>query len=275
MKKWKYALSSADHASDSAPVLLKGDICDNLKKAVKLGYKAIEVHTRETEEFDYEKIKKCCEDYNVSIAAIVTGRLITEGKCNLIDDKPYVTHAALVGMKQYIDIAARLKTNIVLGWAKGNIPENGKKDKYLTRLANNLSTLSAYAIEKEVKIYIEVINRYETNIFTTAQELIDFLNTNDLPNCFVHLDSFHMNIEEKNLLEAIRLSKGKLGYMHLADNTRCYPGSGMLDFVDILKTLEEIGYNGYLSVECLPFPNSTEAAKSAIDYLEKCNKRIK
>ena len=54
MKRWDYAVSSADDAPASAPILLKGSICENLKKVAELGYRAIEVHTRPDEQFDYE-----------------------------------------------------------------------------------------------------------------------------------------------------------------------------------------------------------------------------
>lgn len=268
MKNWKFAISSADEAPDTAPILLRGDICDNLREAARLGYDAIEIHTRETEEIDYEAIKKCCDENNVKVAAIVTGRLNTEGKCNLMDDIPYTTLAAIEGMKTYIDIASKLDTDIVLGWAKGNVPAGGKREKYMKRLAKNLKILAEYAVDKGVKINIEVINRYEVNVFTTAKEILDFLEKYNVSNCYVHLDTFHMNIDETDPIEAIKICKGKLGYMHFADNTRRYPGSGQINFGKILKALEDIDYNGYLSVECLPYPDGKTAAEKAVDYLK-------
>ena len=99
MKKWKYSVSSADDAPSSAPILLKGSICENLKTASELGYQAIEVHTRPDEEFDYEAIRKAEEQYGVKVAMIITGRLNTEGLCSLVDDRPYVTDAAIKCMK--------------------------------------------------------------------------------------------------------------------------------------------------------------------------------
>lgn len=268
MKSWRFAVSSADEAPDTAPILLQGGICDNLREAARLGYDAIEIHTRETEEIDYEAIKKCCDDNNVKIAAIITGRLNTEGKCNLMDDIPYITIAAIEGMKTYIDIASKLETNIVIGWAKGNVPAGGKREKYMKRLAKNLKILAEYASEKGVRIYLEVINRYEVNVFTTAKETVDFLEEYNVSNCYVHLDTFHMNIDETDPIEAIKTCGEKLGYMHFADNTRRYPSSGQINFKKILKVLEDIDYAGYISVECLPYPDGKTAAVKAVDYLK-------
>lgn len=269
VKKWDYAVSCADSAPASAPILLKGSICENLKKAAELGYQAIEVHTRPDEEFDYEAIRQAEQTYGVKAAMIITGRLNTEGMCSLIDDRPYVTDAAMKGMREYIDIACEMKADLVIGWLKGNVPAGGCREKYLNRLARNLEILAEYAKERNVKLNLEVINRYEVNIFTTADEIMEFLEKYKIDNLYVHLDTFHMGIDECDPVEAIRRCKGKIGYFHLADNSRRYPGSGQFNFTKILNALEEAGYEGYLSVECLPWPTETEAAKRAIAYMRQ------
>lgn len=265
---FKYALSTAEDAPLSAPILLTGSINDNLITANKLGYNAIEIHTRPDEKIDFNSVRDTMATYNVQISAIITGRLNTEGLCNLIDDRPYVMQTAMQGMYQYIDIAEKLNSDIVLGWVKGNVPAGKNRDKYLKRLATNLDILANYAGERNVKIHAEVINRYEVNIFTTGKETMDFIKNWYLDNVYVHLDTFHMNIEETNMLETIRYCKDKLGYFHVADNTRSYPGSGQLPFPAILKTLQDINYDGYLSVECLPGNNREQTALSALKYLK-------
>lgn len=269
MKKWNYAVSSADDAPMTAPILLKGSICDNLEKAAELGYQAIEVHTRPDEEFDYEAIRKAEAKYGCKVGMIITGRLNTEGMCSLIDDRPYVVDAAMAGMKEYIHIAQRMKADLVIGWIKGNIPAGGSREKYISRLAKNLRILADYAKERKVKLNLEVINRYEVNIFTTADEIMTFLEKYKIDNLYVHLDTFHMGIDECDPVEAIRRCRGKIGYFHLADNSRRYPGTGQFDFAKILEALEEVGYDGYLSVECLPWPTELEAAKRAIRYMRQ------
>ena len=270
MKKWKFALSSADEAALSAPILLRGDICDNIIQAAQLGYHALEVHTRETVLWDYSAIEKVMLQYNMKISAIVTGRLNTEGQVNLIDDVPYITQSAIIGMKQYIEMAERFKTDIVVGWVKGKIPVGGNEKRYLDRLAYNLQILNDYAGERGVRLFLEVINRYETNIFNTAEVTLEFIETKILENCFVHLDTFHMGIDETDPIAAIKLCRNKLGYMHFADNTRNYPGSGQIDFRKIIQALDTIEYGGYLSVECLPKPDSLTAARYAINHLMEC-----
>ncbi len=267
MKQWKLAVSSADEAPVTAPILLQGSIVENLQKASLLGYHAIEVHMREDTELDYQAIQDASARTGVRVAMIVTGRLNTEGHCSLISDEPYVVSATMDGMRQYIDVAQKLNAGIVIGWVKGNVPTGGKREKYLDRLAKNLRILAAYAAQRNVTLNIEVINRYEVNIFTTADEIMSFLEKYQLENCYAHLDTFHMSIDECDAVAAIRRCKGKLGYFHIADNSRRYPGSGHLDFQSILQTLDEIDYDGYLSVECLPYPTGDQAAMQAAAYL--------
>lgn len=270
MKDWQFALSSADEAALTAPILLRGDLRNNLIQAAQLGYQAIEIHTRETVLWDYDEIDKVMQKNKVKISAIVTGRLNTEGQVSLIDDIPYVTQSAITGMKQYIELAEQFKTNIVVGWIKGRIPAGRNEKKYLDRLAYHLRILNDHAGERGVKMFLEVINRYETNIFNTAESTMEFLENKKLENCYIHLDTFHMGIDETDPAAAIKLCGNKLGYMHLADNTRNYPGSGQIDFRKIIRTLDEIGYDGYLSVECLPNPDGITAARLAIKNLKEC-----
>ena len=103
---------------------------------------------------------------------------------------------------------------------------------------------------------------------------MEFLEQHELNNCYAHLDAFHMGIDECDPTEAIRRCGKRLGYFHLADNSRRYPGSGCFDFASMLKALEEIGYDGYLSVECLPYPNGEEAAKRALAYMKQLEQSV-
>ena len=274
MRNWKFAISSADEAPSTAPILLQGSVEYNLQTAAQLGYDAIEIHTREDAELDYETIQNASKCYGTKVAMVVTGRLNTEGKCSLMADEPYIVAATMDGMRQYIDMAQKLGADLVIGWVKGNIPQGGKRQKYMGRLAKNLQVLNDYSKERGVRLNIEVINRYEVNVFTTAHELMTFLETYPLDNCYAHLDTFHMGVDECDPVAAIRRCGDRLGYFHLADNSRRYPGSGQFDFKKILKALDEIDYKGYLSVECFPYPNPDLAATRAITHLKSELKAI-
>ena len=266
---WKYSVSYAEVSPPTAPIPLVGSIGQALETAAAIGYDAIEFHTPENAHLDIESLKMLSEKSGVRIQSVVTGRLYTEGQCSLLDDCLYSSERALSGMKHYIKIAAELGANVVIGWAKGNVPPHGSREKYLDRLALLLKELNAYAKEfGDVKLFLEAINRYEVNIFTTAKETYDFLIANKLDNCYVHLDTFHMGLEETDFSKAFEYCKDRLGYIHVADNTRLYPGSGNFDFKKILSILHEIGYDGYINVECNSHADRRETMEKALKHLK-------
>jgi sugar phosphate isomerase/epimerase len=83
----------------------------------------------------------------------------------------------------------------------------------------------------------------------------------------IHIDTYHMNIEESDCREAILKAKGKIGHCHIADSDRWYAGHGHFDFKQVLEALKEINYDRALSVESFMFPNSTESAKKSSETI--------
>lgn len=269
MSRWKFALSSADDAPETAPILLRGVPEENLRRAARMGYEAIEVHMRSDAALNYSAIQQASKESGAKICALITGRLYTEGRCSLISNVPYEAEFAERGLMQYADAAGELQADIVIGWAKGPAIPPGSPEAALERLAERLRRIGLYAKERGVRVHLEVINRYEANFLNTAQEMLSFIETYQLDNCYVHLDTFHMNIEEADIVKAIAACGPRLGYIHVADNTRLYPGSGSLDFPAILRALEAAGYKGYVSVECLRGGEGEAAAERAIQYLRR------
>ena len=270
LKTWKYSISAAEKAPVTAPLPLEGKLQDVLRQAAEMGYSAVEYHSRENARLDFSAIQEAKRRYGVSVSALVTGRLFTQGKCSLLDDAAYVCDRAMEGMRQYIHLASKLETDIVIGWAKGVVPADGDRDEYSRRLADYLSELNELAGEQRVRIFLEVINRYETNLFNTASETEEFIRVNELSNCYVHLDTFHMGIEERDPFEAIRSCGDRLGYFHVADNTRLHPGTGQFDFHKILSELSDLNYRGYVNVECFPSADRRHAAVCALERLRAC-----
>ncbi len=125
-------------------------------------------------------------------------------------------------------------------------------------------TIFAYTLSPQ-----EVINRYETNLFTSVAELRDFLIQWNLPGCRIHLDTFHMNIEEADMVRAIEIAGDSLGYFHVADSNRLAPGRGHLDFSAMFAALERVGYHGTISLECIPQPDSLSTGAEGYLYLTK------
>jgi sugar phosphate isomerase/epimerase len=109
-----------------------------------------------------------------------------------------------------------------------------------------------YGAQKNIKFCIEAWNRYETYFGNTIVQVLKLRNAVDRPNVGVMGDSFHMAIEERSVPEAYRIAGKHLFHVHFADSNRAAPGAGHTDFGPILRTLKEIGYDGYIAFELLP-----------------------
>lgn len=105
------------------------------------------------------------------------------------------------------------------------------------------------AAESGITVGLEVVNRYETNIANTAAQGVALCEMVGAPNVQVHLDTYHMNIEEADAARAIVETGDRLGYFHLGDSHRGYLGSGSIDFDPVFRALAQIDYAGPLVFE--------------------------
>lgn len=275
MKQKQYAVACFDRVTSNtvgpfAPLLLGGTMRENIEQAAELGYHAIELHTREDAPIDWDEVERLLDEYHIRIAQLVTGRITTEGGLDLMQDNPTIADAAEHALYAYIDLAERFHCGLILGWVRGKIPDGGNREVYLGRLAARLRRLCNYAAPKGVPLNIEVLNHYESNVFTTAAELRAFLEKYPgLEGCNIHLDSFHMMLEEEDMIAAIQTAGDRLGYFHVADSTRWYPGSGIMNFPALMDALDKIDYKGYVSVECFRRGDGYATAQKAILYLKQ------
>lgn len=112
-----------------------------------------------------------------------------------------------------------------------------------------LTDLAAEAADKRMTLGLEVCNRYETNVINTAADALRLADDIGADNVVIHLDSYHMNIEEDDFSRPVRLVGDRLGYVHIGENHRGYLGSGHLDFTSFFHALEDIGYTGPITFE--------------------------
>jgi D-psicose/D-tagatose/L-ribulose 3-epimerase len=112
-----------------------------------------------------------------------------------------------------------------------------------------LTDLAAEAAGKGMTLGLEVCNRYETNVINTAADALRLADDIGAENVVIHLDSYHMNIEEDDFSRPVRLVGDRLGYVHIGENHRGFLGSGHLDFTSFFHALEDIGYAGPITFE--------------------------
>lgn len=112
-----------------------------------------------------------------------------------------------------------------------------------------LRDLAAEAAPLGVTLGLEICNRYETNVVNTARDCLQLADDIGADNVAIHLDTYHMNIEEDDMVTPVRDCGDRLGYVHIGENHRGYLGSGHIDFASFFGALAEIDYRGPLTFE--------------------------
>jgi len=115
--------------------------------------------------------------------------------------------------------------------------------------AECLKEVAKYAKPLGVSIGLEPVNRYETYLINTCEQALKLKDMIDEDNVKIHLDTYHMNIEEKSYYDATKMAGNDLIHYHLCENDRGIPGTGLVDWDDIFKALSEIEYKGYAALE--------------------------
>jgi len=116
-------------------------------------------------------------------------------------------------------------------------------------VVKNLKTLSKYAEKKGKQICLEPLNRFETDFINTCDQALKMVKDVGSPALKVHLDTFHMNIEEKNQADAIRKAGKLLGHFHACGADRGTPGNDHINWKPIAKALRKIKYKGDVVIE--------------------------
>lgn len=129
-------------------------------------------------------------------------------------------------------------------------------------LVKNLRDLSKYADERGVVLGIEPLNRFETSFINLAAQAIEVVDRVDHPSCRIMLDTFHMNIEEKSLGDAIRAAGSRICHVHTCENDRGAPGSGNVTWDQVKEALDDIDYDGPLVIESFT-PDVVSIARAA------------
>jgi D-psicose/D-tagatose/L-ribulose 3-epimerase len=112
-----------------------------------------------------------------------------------------------------------------------------------------LKKIADFALTKGVTLGLEVVNRYETNHLNTATQALELIERVAAPNVVVHLDTYHMNIEEADFMQPVLACGDRLGYVHIGESNRGYLGSGTVDFAQFFKALAMIDYRGIITFE--------------------------
>ncbi len=263
----KLSIVLSTHAAQFEAVAFKGDFEANIAKIAGWGYDGVELAVRDPGLVDVDMLAKVVYDHGLVVPAIGTGQAWGEEGLSFTSDDPAVRSAATARVRSHVPLAARFDAVIIIGLLRGITPEGQTHAQSMDYLVSALQECCAAAAEQDVRIALEPLNRYETDLIHTVADGLDLIDRIGAANMGLLLDTFHMNIEEPLWEESIRACSARIFHFHVADSNRWYPGAGHIDFESVLGALFSTGYEGFVSGEFMAKPDADTAAQKSIAHL--------
>lgn len=215
-----------------------------IEQTAKVGFDLIEILLPNSMEIDAKAVKKQLKENHLDVV------------CSL--NLPKEAHIAFYPkeaeklIKNAIDKTSDLETNFLGGVLHGGIgvfSGNPLSETEKNTIVEVWSSVADYAKEKGVNIALEPINRYESYVCNTAENVLELIEKTGKDNLFLHLDTFHMNIEENNFRDPILLANQKLKHIHVTESHRGMLGEGTVNWNQFFNALKEINFEGNLVLE--------------------------
>lgn len=248
------------------------------------GYDAIEFPIFRYDLPHFKKLGAKLDDLGLERTAVA----INTPDSNPISLDPIIRKTAIDNLKRSVDVAHEAGCKILCGplhSAIGLSSTTGPTKDELKYCSEVLTQVADHAKEAEITLALEYLNRFECYILTCASDLVQFVKEIDHPNLKLMYDTFHANIEEKDVAKAIRDSAQLCVHFHIAENDRSTPGKGSVDWATTFKTLKEVNYDGMLTIEsfgqAIPdmvssmhiwrkmFPSEEYLAKKGLEFMKK------
>jgi len=185
---------------------------------------------------------------------------------NPISSDPAVRALGVANTKEALDNAAAVGAQNLVGpyhSALGIFSGAGPTEDEWKWGVDSMRQVAEHAGSVGVMLGVECLNRFETYLLNTHSDAARFVREVDHPSCRMMYDTFHSNIEEKNIAEAIRSCQDVLTHVHISENDRSTPGTGNVNWQENFDTLMEVGYDGWMVVEAfgLALPEIAAATK--------------
>jgi D-psicose/D-tagatose/L-ribulose 3-epimerase len=221
-----------------------------IAKARSLGFSVMDINVSHPERFPVKAVKKTVKE--TGIEAVTTIGLPAD--CNLISPDPAVRRHGIDTLKRLVDINIEIGSKILGGviyasW--GYLSGRGRTEQEWAWSVEAMKEVAGYAKSKsDLTLAIEPVNRFETHFINIAEDAVRYCKEVGTGNIKVHLDSFHMIREELSFSQAVQAcGKEYLGYVHVCENNRGIPGTGLVPWKEFFTALKKVGYKGPLVIE--------------------------
>ena len=242
------------------PFVYWDDLEAAFASAARLGFDGIEIFPSKPEDAAPEIVRPLMEKYGLAVAAIGSGAGWVAHKLHFGSPDPALRDQARDFVRGLIEVANSLSTKVIIGSMQGKPAPGVSREQGVAWLAEALEELAPVAAAHGQMLLFEPLNRYESHLFNCLSETTKFLESLKAKNVRILADLFHMNIEEVSVPLAIRAACKWIGHFHFADSNRHAIGFGHTDVALVTNALRESGYDGYVSGEVLPLPDSESSA---------------
>ena len=219
-----------------------------LEQIKNYGYDGVELPIFEMDRDKFSKLGKKLDEIGLERTAVT----ISTGDANPISESAEIRTAGLDRLKQAIDVCQTVGATHLCGpihSALGEFSGQGPTEDEWKWGKDILSQAADHARSADVTLVVEYLNRFECYFLNCAADAARFVQEVDHPNLKMMYDTFHANIEEKDIAEAIRCCAAETVHVHISENDRSTPGEGHVDWDTTFKTLKEVGYDGWFVVE--------------------------
>jgi D-psicose/D-tagatose/L-ribulose 3-epimerase len=236
------------------------DILPRIKEA---GFDGVELPIFEAVGFDAAGARRAIEASGLectACSALMSGQ-------SLIADDASVRARTVGQMRDLISAAAEAGATILAGpmySPVGYLPGRRRTAEEWRRAVEAWQMLAETLAAHHVTLAIEPLNRFETYFLNTGADAVKLCEEIDQKNVGILFDTFHANIEEKNIARALRACGRHLKHVHTCENDRGTPGSGHVEWDEVFAALRELGYDGWLTIESFGFNIPEICAAAAI-----------
>ena len=214
------------------------------------GFDSAEIAVEQVSHIDPVHVKSELDRYGLTCGALCS----VTGPDRDLRGTPEQQQTSTDYLLWLIDAAAPLGCSNIIGPVYSAV---GRAESYSDKerqaqwklVVKNLKKICRYAEKKGVTISVEPLNRFETDFINTCDQVLQLIKDVGSPALRVHLDTFHMNIEEKNSAAAIRKAGKLLGHFHACGCDRGTPGNDHIDWKGIAAALKSVGYDGQVIIE--------------------------